>query len=333
MLIQLSDDYIPENILHRQEQLLEIKKIFNNFAEIGMGTNMAILGVTGSGKTIIIKKVIEEENNAIYINCNETKTCFKTLSAISQSTVKTTSLALSNAINKLREDPRIIVLDEIDKVVDFKKLANDLNSIYRKTMVPIIILTPKRNIVESMPQDVRKTLFFQKLLLPSYNAIQLKDIVVSRINSMDIDLNISDGSVNFISAMAAKQGSARMLMNILIRCIQERNFTQKFIGNVYEQIMKDDCLSFIHDINETEKKFLMLLLESCDYKEEVASDFLQKRMQLSAARISQLINVFERYSVVVSRHENFGRGVGRKRLVKFSNKEYYEDIDKMGRVI
>ena len=60
MIIELSDDYIPEKILHRDSQIKEIKKIFKNFKKLGMGTNLVILGVTGSGKTCLIKKIIYE---------------------------------------------------------------------------------------------------------------------------------------------------------------------------------------------------------------------------------------------------------------------------------
>ena len=39
-----------------------------------------------------------------------------------------------------------------------------------------------------------------------------------------------------------------------------------------------------------------------------------------------MINVFEDYGVLDSRHENLGRGGGRKRLVKFKSKIDYEEI-------
>jgi len=324
MIIQLSEEYIPEYILHREVQCKKIKSIFQNFKNSGMGTNLSITGVTGSGKTTLIRKILEDQNDSIYINCNETKTPFKTLSKICHKKVKTQSDVLQIVIEELKANPKILILDEIDKTTNLFLLANDLNTIYRKVMVPIIIISPKRNIVEKMPTDVRKTLFFNKLNLPSYNALELRDILDQRIKSMTIDLSkLDEAKKSFICAVASKQGSARVLINILIRCIQENNFTQVYISGIYEDMVKKDWLGFIEDINETEKKFLQVLLDLCDDKKLVDFQILQKEMKLSGGRISQLINTFERYDAIRSDVENLGRGGGRRRRVKFIDNDTY----------
>lgn len=329
MIIELSDEYIPKEILHREKEIKEIRDVFTNFKQIQMGTNLAVLGVTGAGKTVIIKSIQEEENNSIYIDCNETKTAFRTLMKICGKKVKTRSEILSKTIEALKENPRIIILDEIDKVSDFTDLMNDLNTIYRKTMIPIIIVTLKRDVVESMPSDVRKTLFFKKISLASYNADELRSILQSRLDSMEITFDELDvGKISYLCATSAKQGSARVMINILIRCIQSQNFSQRFIEKTNEDLMKEDWIGFINDINNTERKFLGILLDYCDDKKEIPSDFLQGKMELSGARISQLINIFEKYSVVSSRHENYGRGTGRKRMIRFCNKDVHSEINK-----
>lgn len=331
MIIELSDDYIPEKILHRNKQIKEIKLIFKNFKKLGMGTNLALLGVTGSGKTCLIKKIIEEEDNSIYISGSETRTPFKTIKAIFNLNIKTYEELLKITIQKLKEKPKILIIDEIDKINNFNQLVNDLNTIYRKTMIPIIIITLRRNILEQMPSDVRKTLFFERINLPSYNAMELNDILKSRIKLIGKELpGFNEGTINFISAIASKQGSARVLMNITLRCLQKNNFSQRFIEKIYKEMMKEDWLDFVNDINETEKQFLRVLLEKCNHEQEVASEILQRSMGgLTSARISQLINTFERYSAITSRHENLGRGGGRKRLVKFESKEIYLELNKM----
>lgn len=328
MITQLSEEYIPEKIIHRENQLKEISSIFINFKKTEMGTNLAILGVTGSGKTTIIRKVIEEQNNSIYINCNETKTSFKTLSKICMKKVKTQSDVLEEAIKSLQKEPKIIILDEIDKIKNLSILSNDLNTIYRKTMVPIIIISFKRNIVESLPSDVRKTLFFHKLNLPSYNALELRDILESRIKVVELDLlkKLDEGKKSFICAVASKQGSARVLMNILVRCIQANDFTQKYIEHLYEEMTRKDWRGFFEDINETEKKFLNFLMELCDYEKSTDFQTLQNRMGLSAGRISQLIGIFEKYDAITSHTESLGRVLGRRRTIRFKSKDIYKEI-------
>lgn len=337
MLNQLSDEYIPEEILHREEQLKEIKECFEIFSKSEYGSqSLAVLGVTGSGKTSIIKKIINESKNAIYINCAETKTSFKTLKAISNAKVKTQADMLAKTIDFLKKNRKILVIDEADKIKDLTELMNNFNVIYRKLMIPVVIVTLKRDIVESLPSDVRKTFFFQKVNLPAYNALELQDILKSRLKLANINIpELDEGKIAYISAIAARQGSARVLINITLRCLQRANFSQEFIEDVYEQIMKEDWLDFVNDINDTEKLFLKFLLDNCDWEKEISSEEIQKQLKLpkgkmlTPGRISQLVNTFERYAAVRSRHNNMGRYGGRKRLVRFSCEETYKELNKI----
>lgn len=324
MIEELSEEYIPQEILHRDEQLAKIREVFNNFKKYKSGTNLVLFGVTGSGKTTIVKKICREENNSVYISCDRTLTCFKTLKELFGVKAYPKSELLEKIITQLREKPRIIVIDEIDKIRDFSNMMNILNTIYRKTMVPIILITLKRDLVSVMKSDVRKTLLFEKVNLPSYNAFELQDILRARI--INLKTNFSEHAIGYISAFAAQQGSARILMNITLRCLQKNNFTNDFIEETYKQLMRDDWMDFINDINETEKEFLKLLVLSCDDEKEVASETLEKELGMSGGRISQLLNDFEKYGVVVTHHENRGRAGGRKRLIKFKSKEVYDEL-------
>jgi len=49
---EFTDFYIPKEILHRNKQIKEIKEIFDNFKKFNHGTNLSILGVTGSKSDI-----------------------------------------------------------------------------------------------------------------------------------------------------------------------------------------------------------------------------------------------------------------------------------------
>jgi len=328
-MIELSDFYIPKEIPHREKQIKEIKDIFINFKKYNSGTNLAIFGCTGSGKTTIIKKVIEEEDNSIYISGAETKTTYKTIKAMFNLKIQTHEELLKRTVEKLIENPKIIVIDEIDKIKNTNQLFNDLNTIYRKTMIPIIIITLKHNIISEMPVDARKTLYFEKMILPAYNAIELKDILTSRINQIRDDIpKINEGTINYISAIAGRQGSARALISILFRCIQKRNFSQDFIDELYAQMLHDECFEIVDDINDTEREFLRYLIESCDFKQETTSEVLEKKIGLSNARVSQLLNSFEKYSLIKTHHKNLGRSGGRKRIIKFCSKEIYDELKK-----
>lgn len=326
-MLELSDFYIPQEILHRDQQISTIKEIFTNFKKFNSGTNLIIFGVTGSGKTTIMKKVIAEENNSIYVSGSETRTTYKTIKAFFNLKIQTHEELLRRTIEKLEKTPKIITIDEIDKISDIKSLFNDLNTIYRKTMSPIIIITLKHNIISEMPIDAKKTLYFEKMILPSYNAKELKDILLSRINQIKEEIpNIDEGTINYISAIAGRQGSARALITILLKCIQKQNFSYEFIENVYAQMLQEECFEYLEDINDTEREFLRYLIDSCDEEKETDSETLEKKIGLSSARVSQLLNIFEKYSLIKTYHKNLGRGGGRKRMIKFISKDVYDEI-------
>lgn len=330
MIIELSDFYIPKKILHRDKQIHTLREVFINFKKYKCGTNLAIFGCTGSGKTLIIRKIIEEENNAIYISGANTKTAFKTIQAIMKLKTKTFEETLRKTIEKLRKEPKIIIIDEIDKVRDLKELFNNLNTIYRNTMIPIIITTMRRNVFSNMPVDAKKTLFFEMVSFPAYNALELKDILISRLEQIKIKLpDINDGTLNYLAGLSGRNGSARLLLYLTLKCIQKGNFNQEFIDESYIEIMKREWFGFVDDINENEREFLKTLLEFCDFKKEVVAEVLQKELKLSQPRISQLLNTFEKYSVIETHHKNLGRGGGRKRIIKFVSEEIYKELDKM----
>jgi len=92
-------------------------------------------------------------------------------------------------------------------------------------------------------------------------------------------------------------------------------------------MIKQDWIGFVHEINEVEKEFLRHLISYCDSKKEISSEELQDITKLSSSRISQLISTFENYGVISSRHENMGRAGGRRRIIKFANKEAYNEIN------
>lgn len=330
MILELSDFYLPKEVLHRDKQINLIREVFINFKKNKCGTNLAILGVTGSGKSTVIKKVIEEEDSSIYISGSDTKTPFKTIKGIMNLNVKTHEEMLKRTIVKLGEDPKIIVIDEIDKIKNLKELFNDLNTIYRKTMIPIIIVTMSRAVLINMPTDAKKTLFFEKVTLPAYNVRELKNILKSRLKQIQIKIpKIQDGTLNYLSAIASRQGSARLILYLTLKCIQKMNFNQTFIDEIYKEMMKQEWFGFVDDINESEKEFLKYLLPLCDSNNEVDAETLQKKIGLSQPRVSQLLNTFEKYSVINTYHKNLGRAGGRKRIIKFSSKHIYQELNKM----
>ena len=119
MIKELTEFFIPLKILHRENQIKKIKSIFKNFQEQGIAENLLVQGVTGSGKTAVITKVVyDEDGGHIFISGASTKTAFRTLKAIVDLKYNTADRLLSEGIRKLNQSPKIIIIDEINKIKD-----------------------------------------------------------------------------------------------------------------------------------------------------------------------------------------------------------------------
>lgn len=330
MVKELTEYFLPEKILYREEQIKQIKKVFDTFNNFQIGSNLIIRGVTGSGKTTVIKKVMNGEKNVLFASGSTTITSFKTLKALFDIKCLTIEKLITEAINKLKKNPRILVIDELNKIREIKELFNILNTIYRETNCPIILISNDLTLVNEIPEDARLTLFFEKVDFPAYNAIELKGIIQDRLNLIKRDLpEIPEGALEFICAIAGKEGSARVALNITMKCILSDDFSHEYIESVRKTLEIQDWKDFIQGLIPTEKEFLKVLLNICSQKGSASSsEILIQLKKFTPSRISQLTDTFEHnYGLIKSEHKNLGRGGGKIRLISFASEEIYQRLD------
>ncbi len=335
-LNQFIDVYQPEKIYHREEQISKLSLLFQNFLNFQFASNVMLLGVTGSGKTTILKKVIKEYDNCLYISANQSKTSFKILKDLNLSENTQFSEVIKDIINYLKANPKIIVIDELNKVTDIPTFFDDLNTIYRETNVPIILATNNQTILGQIPEDAKLTLFFDKIRLPAYNSHELYDIAKGRISQLPEELQeeISETSLRYICAISAKQGSARVMLDLLRRCIISHNFSEDFIDKLTKEDEREEWSLCISSLNETEKNFLVCLVDIIEKKVReglegsvTTSEIKDYIVNLSPSRISQLITTFsEDYGMIKTEYVQKGRAGGRYRTIYFSSHDTFTKI-------
>jgi len=334
MIKELTEYYEPEEVLHRQEQIKQINDVFVNFRKFSMASNLLIQGVTGSGKTTVANRVIKEQtkekNGVIFVSGAETQTAFKTLKAIFDLNFSTIERVLTEGVRFLKMNPHIIVIDEVNKIRDCNSLFDNLNTIYRGTQCPIILITNKRTIIDTMPDDARLTLLFDKVNFPSYNSKEIKDIILVRLKKIEKRPKIPDGSLNKICAYASKQGSARVALLITLKCLLANNYSMAYIDNIAKNLEREDWKIFVKGLMPSERRFMDGLLSISDKKPFIRhSDLTQYLEDLSPSRISQLVTTFEDYGILVTEYKNMGRGQGRYRVIKFVSKEVRDKIEEV----
>ncbi len=324
--------YEPEKILHRSKQIKKIKEFFNNFEKFGVAENLLCQGVSGSGKTLIINNILKtQEGKYIYVDGAEIKSTFKILRILFDVNYNNLERVLGEGIRKLKENPKVLVIDEIQKIEDLERFFDCLNVIYRKTGSPMILISNKIDLISQMPDDARLTLFFERNTFRSYNAVELKDIINSRLKLIKIkNMEIPEGAVNLICAEGSKEGSARITLNLMRKCILKNKFDYQNILKFKEEIEDENLKFWIDGLNQIEKTFLKKILNLKATNKEITSpEILREMGGIYLPKISLLITNFENYGILKTEYKNLGRGGGRRRTIDFSSNEMFKKLDKL----
>jgi cell division control protein 6 len=288
----LQSDYTPENIPHREQQIKQVAKILACSLRMEKPSNLFIYGKTGTGKTLVVKYVLNELNKkattlnvpikTIYINCKLKKvsdTEYRILAElISQlgaevpATGLPTDMVYKKFISLIDENKQllIIVLDEIDEAV--KKIGDAflynltrLNSELINTQISFIGISNDLTFIDSLDPRVKSSLSEEELVFPPYNALQLKDILVERVKRSFRKGCVSNGVIEKIAAIAAKEhGDARRAIDLLRIAAElaeregKSKLTLEFVDKAIEKIERDKIV----DLVETQPRHHQLILLS-----------------------------------------------------------------------
>ena len=335
MLRELTESYQPEKVLHREEQLKKINEVFKTFNKFQMGSNLLLQGYSGSGKTTTITKALKDKNgNYVFVSGAQNKTSYKLLKSIFDLNFNTLERTLSEGIKKFKNYPKIIVIDEVNKLkngVELKDFFDNLNTIYRETSCPIIIITNQRGIIGLIPQDARLTLLFEKIDFKSYNPLQLNDIVEERVKEIQKkhQIEIPEGRIKYICAIACKEmdGSARAVLRIVQRSILKNDFSKESIHEALTGILEEEWREFIIGLSQNQQKFLSLLVLLAGKNKKISfPDILNQLDKYTPSRISQLLDIFQDYGIIKSENINHGRAGGNKRFVSFTSELIFNKI-------
>lgn len=237
---RLRHDYVPENLPHREDQIRFLGEIVAPVLKGVRCSNILIYGKTGTGKTAVVKYVLNKLTQKAmecvspvefcYVNCRWVGTEYRVLSALCYALgvkVPFTGLALGEVFDRFRKglDTQngvfIAVLDEIDALV---KTRGD-TLLYELTRVNETLHLGKTSIV-GISNDLRFKDFLDPRVLSSlseeetvfrpYDAAELRDILLDRAKSAFLDGVLSDSAVSLCAALAAAEhGDARRALDLL----------------------------------------------------------------------------------------------------------------------
>ena len=236
----LRPDYIPSYLPHREEQIQQVGGILAPVLRGFRGSNIFIYGQTGTGKTAVIKHILDRLSNksneigtkliVSYINCRLVGTDYRIFASLCTSLgidIPFTGLATNEVLDRFKEDLEsqktlmIVVLDEIDALV--KKhgdaLLYDLTRInenIRSSKISIIGISNDLRFKELLDPRVLSSLSEEEVVFRPYSAPELTDILLSRAKISFIDDVLLSGTLNLTAALAAAEhGDARRAVDLL----------------------------------------------------------------------------------------------------------------------
>lgn len=237
----LSQRYIPEKLIARDVQIENVSRLVRPMLSHGDPKNALIFGKTGTGKTVVVRYVVNNIKKAaeqkklniipVFINCADTKALrrvtLQILTTVSPTTSFKKGLSISeyysqlwDVINRERLS-LILVFDEIDHLKDQSILytlsrAGENQYINFENSIGIIGLSNNLLFAENIDARVVSSLGRRDFVFPPYNSRQLIQILEDRSRIAFASNVLSAGVIPLCAALSAQEhGDARKALVLL----------------------------------------------------------------------------------------------------------------------
>ncbi len=231
----LSPHFVPKVLPYRDLLISEIMTSVSPALRGRKPRNLILYGTTGTGKTVSMKRVMEDfraQDSTIpmfYLNCRIYNSRYRILQKVLKEHVpeiEKSGFGLPFLYEKLLEyadegRQLVIVLDEIDMVKDLDDLVYTLtraNDELKAGGISIIGISNKLSFKEALDPRSRSSLYETELVFPPYSSEQLQKILSQRIKDGFQDGVVEQSAVNLAAAITAQEsGDARYALKLLLK--------------------------------------------------------------------------------------------------------------------
>ncbi|RLF24505.1 MAG: cell division control protein Cdc6 [Thermoprotei archaeon] len=355
----LRPDHVPDELPHREEQILKLGAILAPALKGARPSNVFIYGQTGTGKTAVAKYVLRrlkakagDKVITAYVNCREADTNYRVLADLCSFLdihVPFTGLSTAEVLRRFikgldrKGKLMIAVLDEIDALV---KKSGDavlyhltrINASLERSRLSIIGITNDLKFTEYLDARVKSSLGEEELVFPPYTYEELKDILDMRAQEAFHEGVLEEGVIPLCAAIAAKEhGDARKALDLLRVAgeIAEREgatkVTEEHVRKARRELEKDRVVDVLRTLPLHSKLVLLSVyrLEKLRIREITTGEIYNLYKELCKAlgldpltqrRVSDLISELDMLGILNARVISRGR-YGRTRRIRLGISE------------
>ena len=351
--IPLDHRYLPNKLVHREEQITDIAKIWVDALNEVTPSNVTLYGKTGTGKTAASKFASEQLKDAAsnkkvrveveYIRCTDYTTEYQVIAQLCQQLgrdVPNRGWTKGEIVNTFRDIlskrdvfgrkiTLIVILDEIDILLD-KDGDGILYTLTRTDNVSVLSISNYLDFKNLIKSRVTSSLNDKEIVFPPYGADQLSDILSERAKLAFYDDVLDDDVIPLCSAMAAKEeGDARYALDLLKSAgelafdEESERVTSEHVRKAKDTIEHNKIIEIISTLPLQQQRVLEAILNLTKLGEEISSGKLydeykeiSKKDAVTYRRIFDFINELELLGIISTNTISRGRGKGRTNIIK-----------------
>ncbi len=238
--------YIPKIIQHRDSEQEQVTQSFLPILKKSRPSNLLVYGKPGTGKTLVVKKVISKIQDRvgksnfpiklIYANSKEETTLYGLLVSfgrqleLTDKELPTTGLAISEVFKRILKKidegkiNAIFVIDEIDYLAQLvSKTGKDIlyqltraNERLNQGSLTMVGISNDLTFKEKLDPRVISSLGEEEIVFTNYNVEQIKKILEERIKQAFIPNSVQESALNLCAALAGgEHGDARRAIDLI----------------------------------------------------------------------------------------------------------------------
>ena len=238
--------YVPKIILHRDYEQEQVTQSLIPILKQSRPSNLLVYGKPGTGKTLVVKKVISKIQERVeqskfpiklvYSNSKEETTLYGLLVSLGrqlgldEKELPTTGLAISEVFKRLLHKidegklNAIFVIDEIDYLAQLvAKTGKDIlyqltraNERLKQGSLTLVGISNDLTFKERLDPRVISSLGEEEVVFTNYNVEQIKKILEERINEAFVENCVEESALNLCAALAGgEHGDARRAIDLL----------------------------------------------------------------------------------------------------------------------